>query len=252
MSEPALRLVTDQGEAVEPADVSDLRRELEAARKLASERYALLATQNEALAELRRNASYKEAGRVKTAVKGALATDIRDVLLYHGARFMGPEAKVIPDSRGWQFVEALLTAQDATTGKPAFTVDLLCESVDGAWLDDWYRQQPHRRYATSVFGSFMTNGKGQRYEAADPDKVQRNIDRLHESNGRTALSVRNVDQRRRDEFLIYLAEDCSCGHLRVEHLDATGGCGHFDGGLCGCEKFLGIGERIARWREAQK
>lgn len=149
---------------------------------------------------------------------------VREVLLYWRPRCM-PKAKIVAGSPRWLKVKDRLADVDAETGERAYDVAGLCEAVDGALLSSYHVENGYLD-ASTIF--------------RDAGTVDQHRARAHGAAASASRDLRDMPPGLRDEWLIWLAEDCGCGHGRVLHLHAREGCcASADGKVCRCDGFHG-------------
>lgn len=161
-----------------------------------------------------------------------------------------PGAKVTASSKGWRTVKARLAEPDEETGRQ-FTVLELKAAVVGMTLDQWHMDgnHRHRRYLENAF--------------SDAGKVNRLVSKavsFKRTYGASALTI--VDELA-GASLVWLAERCSCGHLRLDHVrqgptpdgrqPCDGQTAHDQSGMpvpCECTDFDWLAAKLeARWAE---
>lgn len=144
-----------------------------------------------------------------------VAADVREVLEYWRGLCM-PGAKLVVRSERWEKVRKLLSAKDVSTKKPAYTVLALKAAVVGAKLDPFLTGEDPRKRAEN-------GGKVVKHLDAvtifrDPATVDRHINRLRDFRAERGVSALNIVDALFDERLRFLADLCSCGYARVDHL----------------------------------
>lgn len=117
-----------------------------------------------------------------------------------------PRAPIVVGSDGWKAVRARLRETDASTGKPAFTPLALKAAVVGVLLSDFHVANRKQGYlhARSIF--------------ADADRVRTHIGRAVSFKERKGISALTIIDELGGSELEWLADRCSCGGLRIQHL----------------------------------
>jgi hypothetical protein len=215
MTQPALRLVSDTGEVVEPADAAEWRERYDRACELLADKDVTLERMGKDLRRMRDRVRELEGEFADKASKKNNAPQIRDVLLYWRERCATHKTRIVPDSPRWNKVRDRLTERDID-GDPAFTPQDLCEAVDGALLSDFHAGRDPK-----------TDGKT--YLAAetifrDPGTVEKHLERLSRARGEAALDLAVLPDYVQENVALWLSEECGCGHVRAQHLHYRSGC----------------------------
>lgn len=138
-------------------------------------------------------------------------------------RTIMPTAKITVGSDRWKAVRTLLKVQDAETGEPAYTVLSLKAAAVGVKLSEWHVKN-RQMDATTIY--------------RDPKTADAHIARAVGFKRTYGVSALELVDELAGQALIWLAEPCSCGHLRVRHVvkgptpDLRQPCAD-----CGCEDF---------------
>jgi FtsZ-binding cell division protein ZapB len=162
--------------------------------------------------------------------------EILDVLEFACQRLM-PGASIVAGSKRWMAVRARLRDVDPRTRARKFTPLKLKGAAIGALLDPWTmdRRQRHRRDPEFVFA-----------DAGKVDRYLMGAIAFKRTYGESGLAI--VDELA-GEGVRWLAEQCSCGGLWIEHLRggpgpdglqpcARTGCANFDTFHAKVERFM--------------